>query len=151
MLSRVFRVKEKVQVLDAVLSIWVSSVILSIISDWCVKIKWSDWSGSAIFSDPEDRKESAAALNIGNFHECIDTCVISRRPSSKKRSYCSKSNGCTGTRWSFSNMLGVSRKGWSSSTTLSCPNAQFVRSTNLRILREMDHHAVEVYTLGTPS
>ena len=84
MVSRVFRAKEKVQVLDAVLSIWVSSVVLSIISGWCVKIKWSDWSGSAILSDPEDRKESAAALNIGNFHECIDTCVISRRPSSKK-------------------------------------------------------------------
>ena len=47
MLSRTFRVKEK--------------VILSLTSDWSVKIKWYDWPGPAIFTVPEDRKENAAA------------------------------------------------------------------------------------------
>ena len=84
MLSRTFRVREKVQVLDAVTSIWESAVILSLISDWCVKIKWSDWPGSAIFSVPEDRKENATAWNIRKYHEHNDTCVISRRRSSRK-------------------------------------------------------------------
>ena len=64
MLSITFRVKEKVQHLDAVPSIWETAVILSLISDWCVKIKWSDWPGSAIFSVPEDRKENATAWKI---------------------------------------------------------------------------------------
>ena len=84
MLSRTFRVKEKVQVLDAVTSIWESAVILSLISDWCVNIKWSDWPGSAIFGVPEDIKENATVWNIRKFHEHIDTCVISRRKNSRK-------------------------------------------------------------------
>ena len=66
------------------LPIWESAVILSLISDWCVKIKWSDWPGSAIFSGPEDRKENATAWNIRKFHEHNDTCVISRRRNSRK-------------------------------------------------------------------
>ena len=38
MLFRTLRVKKKVQALDAVTSIGESAVILSLISDWCVKI-----------------------------------------------------------------------------------------------------------------
>ena len=56
MLTRTFRVKVKVHVLDAFTSIWESAVNLALISDWCVKIKWSDWTGSAIFSVKEDEK-----------------------------------------------------------------------------------------------
>ena len=56
MLTRNFRVKVKVHVLEAVTSIWESAVILALISDWCVKIKWSDWTGDAIFSVTEDKK-----------------------------------------------------------------------------------------------
>ena len=78
-LSRTFRPKDKVQVLDAVTSIWESAVTLSLISDWCVKIKWSDWPQSAFFSVPEDRKENATIRNTRKFHEHNDTCVISRR------------------------------------------------------------------------
>ena len=95
MLSRTFQVKEKVQVLDAVTSIWESAVILSLISDWCVKIKWSDWAGSAIFSVPEDRKENATAWNIRKFYEHNDTCVISK--IREKVKYRSTPDGCTGT------------------------------------------------------
>ena len=79
MLSRTYCVKENVQVLDAVTSI----CIFSLISDWCVKVKWSDWPEYAIFNVPEDRKENAAAWNIRNFAN-NHTCVISRRRNSRK-------------------------------------------------------------------
>ena len=84
MLSRTFRVKEKVQVLDAVTSNWKSAVILSLISDWAVKIKWSDWPGSAISSVPENSQENAAAWNKRKLHERNDSCAISRRRNSRK-------------------------------------------------------------------
>ena len=84
MLSRTFRVKGKIQVLDAVTSIWESAKILSLISDWCVKNEWSDWPGSAIFSVPENRKENATAWNIRKFYEDNHTCVNSRRRNSRK-------------------------------------------------------------------
>ena len=84
MLSRTFRVKKKVQVLDSVTFIWESAKFLSLISDWCVMIKWSDWPGSAIFSVPEDKKESATSWKIRKFHEHNDNYVISRRRNSRK-------------------------------------------------------------------
>ena len=58
MLSRTYRVKEKVQNLDAVTFIWESAVILSLDSYWCLTIKQSDWPASDIFSVPEDRKKT---------------------------------------------------------------------------------------------
>ena len=85
MLGRTLLVNEKVQVLDVVASIWESAVTLSLISDWCVKIKWLDWPGSAIFSVPEDRQGNAGAWTIGKFHEDNDTFVISRRGNSRKK------------------------------------------------------------------
>ena len=153
MLIRTFRVKEKVQVLDAVTSNWERAVILSLIKGilCSVKIIWSHWPGNAIFSVPEDGKENAAAWSIGKFHEHSDTCVFSGRRNSRKKNCRSTPDGCTGTRWSFLNMLGVSKKELSSLTTLSCPSAHFVSSANLRILRGVDHHAVALYTLCTPS
>ena len=87
MLIRTFRVKEKVQVLDAVTSNWERAVILSLIKGilWSVKIIWSHWPGNAIFSVPEDGKENAAAWSIGKFHEHSDTCVFSGRRNSRKK------------------------------------------------------------------
>ena len=137
MLSRTFRVKEKVQVLNAVTSIWESAVILSLISDWCVKIKWSDWPGSAIFSVPEDRKENATAWNIRKF---TNTMIL-----------VSSTEGGIREKDKMSFNPRRLRCGLSSSTTLSCPSAQFVWSTNFRKLRGVDHQAVATYTLGTPS
>ena len=84
MQGKTFRLKEKVQVLDAVTSIWKSAVILSLISDWSLKVKWSDWPESAIISVPEDSKENAAAWNIRKFLKHNYTCVISRRRNSRK-------------------------------------------------------------------
>ena len=151
MLGRTFRVKEKVQVLDVVTSIWESAVILSLISVWCVRIKWSDWPGNAISGVPEDRKKTQ---QHGIYENSTNTMIFVSSAEGRIREkikHRSTPDGCTGTRWSFLNMLGVSKKGLSSSTTLSCPSVQFVWSTNLRILRGMDHHAVAIYTLGTPS
>ena len=84
MLSRIFRVKEKVQFLDVVTSIKECAVILSLISDWSVKINWSHWPGIAIFSVPEDSKKNAAAWNVRKFREHNDICVIGRRRNSRK-------------------------------------------------------------------
>ena len=58
MQSRTFRVKEKVQVLDAITSNRESAVFLSLISDCCIKVKWSNWPESAIFDVPEARKKT---------------------------------------------------------------------------------------------
>ena len=150
MLSRTFRVKEKVQVIDAVISIRESAVFLSLISDWCVKIKWSDWPGSAIFSVPKDRKENPTAWNIRKIHEHNDTCVISMRRKLRKDKISFNPRRLHSNSMVLLNMLGVSKKGLSSSTTLSRPSAQFFWSTNFRILRGMDHHAVALLTLDTP-
>ena len=84
MLSTSFRVNKKVQVLDAVTSILNTAVILSLISHWCLKTKWSVRPERAIFNVPEDGKENAATWNLGKFHEHNDTCVISRRLNSRK-------------------------------------------------------------------
>ena len=81
MLSRTFQVKEKVQVIDAVTSIWESAVNLSLFS---VKVKRSDWPGIEIFSVPVNRKENAASWKIRKTHEHNYTCVISRRRISRK-------------------------------------------------------------------
>ena len=151
MLSRNFRVKEKVQVLEAVTSIWESAVSLSLISDWCEKTSWSDWPGSAIFSVPEDRKENATAWNIKNFHKHIDTCVISRRRISRKDKISFNPRQLHRDSMVFLEHARSVKKKLSSSTILSCSSAQFVWSTNLRILRGMEHHAEEFYTLCTPS
>ena len=140
MLCRTFRVKELVQILDAATSICESAVILSLISDWCVNIKWSDWPGTAIFS--VDRRQK---------RKCNSMEYKKNLRTREKIKYRSTPDGYTGTRWSFLNILGVSKKGLTSSTTLSCPSAKFVWSTNLGILRLMDHHAVAIYTLTTPS
>ena len=67
-------------------------------------IKWSDWPVSAIFSVPEDRKVNAAAWNIWKLHEHNEGWIR------KRRSYPSTPDGCTGTWWSFANMLGRSKK-----------------------------------------
>ena len=151
MLSRIFRVGEKVQVLDAVTSIWESAVILSLISDLCEKIKWSDWPGSATFSVPEDRKEDTTAWNMRKIHEHNDNCVISRRRNSRKDKISFNPRRLHRDSVVFFEHAGSVKKGLSSSTTLSCPSALFVWSKNLRILRAMDNHAVALYTLGAPS
>ena len=151
MLSTTFRVQVKVQVLDAITSLWESAVILSLISDWCVKIKWSDWPGSAIFIVREERKENATAWKIRKLHEHNDTCVISRRWNSRKDKISFNPRRLHRDSMVFFQHAGSVKKGLSSSTTLSCPSAQFVWSTNLRILWGMDHHALATYTLGTPS
>ena len=44
MLLQTFSDNEVVQVLDPATSIWESAKILSFVSDWCVRIKWVDWS-----------------------------------------------------------------------------------------------------------
>ena len=58
MLSRIFRVKEKVQVLVAVTSIGESAVILSFISDWCVKIEGSEWSDVSSLVSQKTKKKT---------------------------------------------------------------------------------------------
>ena len=150
-LGRTFWVKEKIQVLDAVTSIWKRAVILSLISDWCVKIKLSDWPGSAIFSVSEERNENASAWNIRKFHEHNDTCVISTWRNSRKDKISFNPRRLHRDSIVFFEHARSVKKGLSSSTILSWPSAQFVWSTNFRILRGMDHHAVAIYTLGTPS
>ena len=55
----------------------------------------------------------------------------------RERSCHSSPDACTGTRWSFLIMPVVSKNGFLSSTTLSCPSAHIVWSTKLMILRGM--------------
>ena len=150
-LSKTVWLKKKVQVLNTVTSDWESAKILSLISDWSVKINWSDWPRSAIFSVPEDSKENAAAWNIRKFHEHNDTRVISRRRKSRKNKLSFNPRWLHRDLVVFFEHAESVKKGLSSSTTLSCPRAQFIWSTNLRILRGVDLHALAVYTLGTPS
>ena len=103
--GKIFRVKVKVQVFDAINSIWEIAVILSLISDWCVKIKWSNWPESAIFSVSEDRKENATAWNIRKFTNTMILVSSAEGGIRKKIKYSSTPDGCRGTRWSFLNML----------------------------------------------
>ena len=44
MLLQTFYENEVVQILDPATSIWESAKIISFVSDWCVRIKWVDWS-----------------------------------------------------------------------------------------------------------
>ena len=44
MLLQIFSENEIVQILDPATSIWESAKIIAFINDWCVRIKWVDWS-----------------------------------------------------------------------------------------------------------
>ena len=84
------------------------------------------------------------------FHEHNDTCAISRRLNSRKEKLSFNPRWLHRDSMVFFNCAGSFKKGLSSSRTVSCPSAQFIWSTNLRMLRGMDQLAVAVYTLSTP-
>ena len=152
----VIMLTEKVKVLDAVTSIWESAVILSFISDWCVKINWPDFPGNAIFRVPEDRKENATAWNIRKVHKYNDTCVISRRRISRKDKISFNPRRLHSDSMVFFEHAGSVKKGICKKGIVII-NDPFVSQCTVRlvdkprILRGMYHHAVAVYTLGTLS
>ena len=55
MLLQIFSENEIVQILDPATSIWESAKIIAFINDWCVRIKWVDWSSK--------KKEDISVLN----------------------------------------------------------------------------------------
>ena len=149
-LGRIFLIKEKTQVLNAITSIWENFVSLTLINDWCVKINWSDWPGRVIFSVPEDRKENAAAWNVRKIHEHNDTCVISKRPKSRKKKLSFKPRRLHRYSMVFFKHAGSVKK-WI--VFFKDPfdfSAQFLWSTNLRILRGLNHYSVAISSISTP-
>ena len=61
MLRQTFLLNEDIQALDPQTFIWENAKIIGFESDWCVRIRWVDWSGKtkskAQLTVPEDFRE----------------------------------------------------------------------------------------------
>ena len=67
MLRQTFSGDDKIQVLDPTTFIWESAKIISYVSDWCVRIKWTEWPGIKHFdlTVPEkDRDDKVSTITI---------------------------------------------------------------------------------------
>ena len=57
---------EEIQVLDEVTSIWESAKVLSVVSDWSIKVKWINWPSSysrdgVLITVPENLRQLPAS------------------------------------------------------------------------------------------
>ena len=68
MLTQTFRVDEIIQAVDPNTGRWEKSKILSFVNDWCVKIRFVDWSGKNVYAEitvPEiDRVDQVSTIAI---------------------------------------------------------------------------------------
>ena len=69
MLTQTFRVDEIIQAVDPGSGYrWEKAQILSFVNDWCVKIRWVDWSGKKVYAEitvPEiDRVDQVSTIAI---------------------------------------------------------------------------------------
>ena len=69
MLTQTFRVDETIQAVDPGSGYrWEKAQILSFVNDWCVKIRWLDWSGKKVYAEitvPEiDRVDQVSTIAI---------------------------------------------------------------------------------------
>ena len=69
MLTETFRVNEIIQAVDPNSGHrWEKAKILSFVNDWCVKIRWVDWSGKNVYAEitvPEiDRVDQVSTIAI---------------------------------------------------------------------------------------
>ena len=69
MLTQTFVLDETIQAVDPGSGYrWEKAQILSFVNDWCVKIKWLDWSGKKVYAEitvPEiDRVDQVSTIAI---------------------------------------------------------------------------------------
>ena len=68
MLTQTFVLDETIQAVDPVTFWWEKGRIISFVNDWCVKIRWVDWSGKNVYAEitvPEiDRVDQVSTIAI---------------------------------------------------------------------------------------
>ena len=81
MLLLTFFENEVVQILDPATSIWESAKIISLVIDWCVRIKWVDWSYNKKedITVPEVHRPEKNNWNIRNSHNLVREETVSNK------------------------------------------------------------------------
>ena len=89
MLLQTFYENEVVQILDPATSIWESAKRISFVSDWCVRIKWVDWSYNKKedITVPEVYRPEKYNWNIRKSHNLVREETVSNKRRSTPLSY----------------------------------------------------------------
>ena len=89
MLLQTFYENEVVQILDPATSIWESAKIICFVSDWCVRIKWVDWSYNKKedITVPEVYRPDKNYWNIRKSHNLVREETVSNKRRSTPLSY----------------------------------------------------------------